>query len=125
MSGTLAVGLACRDQRRCMRSSSTLEALRNDGLYKYSTRLLYCTHATLMALHMCNYFIVSILTDECRCSSEYECRCSSEYELPDDDRHITEGVNLSTVADSCLSVFCVLSLFVCLCSVCCTRSAMS
>jgi len=39
----LAAGLACRDQRRHMGSSSALEALCDDALYKYTFSLLYFT----------------------------------------------------------------------------------
>jgi len=37
----LAVGLACRDQRRLTGSGSTLEVLCDDVLYKYTFTLLY------------------------------------------------------------------------------------
>jgi len=36
----MAGGLACRDQRRRTGSGSTLKALRDDALYKYTFSLL-------------------------------------------------------------------------------------
>jgi len=39
----MAGGLACRDQSQCMGFGSTLEALHDDALYKYTFTLRYFT----------------------------------------------------------------------------------
>ena len=57
----LAGGLACRDQRRLTGSSSALEALRDDALYKYTFTLLTLLSVSYwpnLCCHLVNVFTV-------------------------------------------------------------------